>query len=102
MLLQNFYNNVVDFINDNKQFLQQYKQDIYKAGGWQHFDLRLAFDCFYIHRRQATIQARQQGQQDFDFMQQIATICNIDDKNKILDNHIATLYKKAIKDCGLL
>ena len=44
----------------------------------------------------------QAGNVDFDFLQDVATICNLDDKNKILENHIATLYKKAIKDCGLL
>lgn len=99
MLLQNFYNNVVDFINDNKQQLFDYATKLKQAGGYNNFDLRLAFDVFYYQQAKSKLQA---GNVDFDFLQDVATICNIDDKNKILDNHIATLYKKALKDCGLL
>ena len=102
MLLQNFYKNALAFVQQNKQQIINYAQQLKNAGGFNDFKLRLAFDCFYAHRKQATRQQAQAGNVDFDFMQQIATACNLDDKNKIIDNHIATLYKKVLKDCNIL
>lgn len=102
MLLQNFYKNALAFVQQNKQQIINYAQQLKNAGGFNDFNLRLAFDCFYYQQQQENAQARAAGNVDFDFMQQIATSCNLDDKNKIIDNHIATLYKKVLKDCNIL
>lgn len=102
MILKNFYKVVYDFINQNKQKIIDYKQQLKQAGGYNNFDLRLAFDCFYAHRRQATIQARQAGNVDFYFDDLICDVCNLDKRQGIKDNYIATLYKKVLQDCGLL
>lgn len=102
MLLQNFYKNALVFVQQNKQQIIDYAQQLKKRGGFNNFNLRLAFDCFYYQQQQENAQAMRTGNNDFDFMQQIATACNLDDKNKIIDNHIATLYKKVLKDCNIL
>lgn len=102
MLLQNFYKNALAFAQQNKQQIIDYAQQLKKRGGFNDFNLRLAFDCFYYQQQQEKIHAMQAGNNDFDFVQQMATICNLDDKNKIIDKHIATLYKKVLKDCNIL
>ena len=102
MLLQNFYKNALAFVQQNKQQIIDYAQQVKAGGNYNDLHTRIAFDCFYAHRKQATRQQAQAGNYDFDFMQQIATICNIDDKNKIIDNHIATLYKKVVAQCNIL
>lgn len=98
MILQNFLQNVVDFINNNKQQIQQYATQLKASKNYNNFDLRLSFDLFYY--QQATIK-KATNNCDFDLLQQIATACNID-KNKITENHIFTLYKNAIKTCNIL
>lgn len=98
MILNGFLSNIIDFINIYKEDLQKYKQDLKTSGQYKDFDKRFTFDLFYM---QSNYEKRRQKDLNFDFLQYIADICKIADKNKIDENHIFTVYKKAIKEANL-
>lgn len=102
MKLQNFLEHASEFINEHKERITQYAEQLKTAGGYNDFDLRLAFDCFYYHKHEITKQKRQAGKQDFYFSDWICELCNLDKRQGINDAYISTLYKKALKDCGIL
>lgn len=95
MLLNNFTKKAVVFINEHKHEIQQHAEHIKISGEYKDFNARLAFDCFYAHQKSERIQ------NNSELLSQIAESCNIS-TNLINDNHIFTLYKKALKNCGIL
>ena len=101
MILKNFYNIAFDFIKQNQNKIKDYAIQLKQAGGYNDFNTRLAFDCFYYHRQYITRQKRAAGLQDFYFNDYICNLCNID-KRQLKDDYISTLYKKVLKDCAIL
>lgn len=102
MILKNFYNIAFDFIKNNKEQILDYAEQLKKQGGFNDFQLRLAFDCYYAHKHKKTREERSAGNQDFYFTDYICNICNLNKKQGIKDNYITTLYKKALIDCKIL
>lgn len=101
MILKNFYKIAFDFVNQNQDKIKDYAKQLKAAGGYNNFDIRLAFDCFYAHKNYITRQKRAAGLQDFYFSDYICDLCNINN-TQLKDDYISTLYKKVLKDCAIL
>lgn len=95
MKLQKFLPHAKEFINEHKEQITQYAEQLKAGGGYNDFNTRLSFDCFYAHKKSERLK------NNAELLGQIGTICKIS-TNLINDNHIFTLYKKALNDCGIL
>lgn len=101
MKLEKFYKHAIEFINMHKGLLIQHGESLRNDSNVKDFNLRFAFDCFYAHKKYITITAYKADNFDFDFMEYIASICDLT-RDEIIDKHIETLYKKAMIETGLI
>lgn len=101
MKLQNFLQITKEFLQANNEKITKHAQNLKKAGGYNDFNTRLAFDCFYFHKHEIT-KAEREKNPEFYFQDWICELCGLDKNQGINDAYIGTLYKKALKDCGIL
>lgn len=97
MILKNFLPVAIGFITENKEKIADYAAQLKESGDYCDFNTRLAFDIFYAQQSKA----RKDSGDFVDLREKIADCCGIS-AGAILDDHLGTLYKKALRDCGIL